>query len=152
MDHGIDWLGDNVQHEELNHLVRSNKYGWPYVYADGKFNPTGPAAGRDLDGGEGAQSTEPAGLYKPHSAPMQMAFYTGTQFPAEYRGDAFVAMRGRRSCPRRRNGWDRNDEDPRTGCCPNEPTEGGCRVDCNRSARPWAARARDAGFRCGGRV
>jgi Raf kinase inhibitor-like YbhB/YbcL family protein len=41
-----------------------------------------------------AQSTEPVGLYTPHAAPMQLAWYTGEQFPAEYRGDAFVAMRG----------------------------------------------------------
>jgi glucose/arabinose dehydrogenase len=32
--------------------------------------------------------------YAAHSAPMQMAFYTGGQFPAEYRNDAFVAMHG----------------------------------------------------------
>jgi len=29
-----------------------------------------------------------------HAAPMQMAFNTGNQFPAEYKNDAFVAMRG----------------------------------------------------------
>src|SRR5690606_1013567 len=39
MDHGIDWLGDNEQHEELNLLVKGAKYGWPYVYADDRFNP-----------------------------------------------------------------------------------------------------------------
>ena len=32
--------------------------------------------------------------YTAHSAPMQMAFYNGTAFPEDYRGDAFVAMRG----------------------------------------------------------
>src|SRR6185436_10614715 len=32
--------------------------------------------------------------YQAHSAPIAMVFYTGTQFPAEYRHDAFVAMRG----------------------------------------------------------
>jgi len=29
-----------------------------------------------------------------HSAPLGMVFYTGTQFPAEYRGDLFVALHG----------------------------------------------------------
>jgi hypothetical protein len=29
-----------------------------------------------------------------HSAPIGFVFYNGTQFPAEYRGDAFVAFRG----------------------------------------------------------
>ncbi len=40
------------------------------------------------------QSVNPTLLYTPHAAPMQMAFYTGSQFPNEYKNDAFVAMRG----------------------------------------------------------
>lgn len=40
------------------------------------------------------QSKNPVLLYTPHAAPMQMAFYTGSMFPAEYKNDAFVAMRG----------------------------------------------------------
>lgn len=39
-------------------------------------------------------STKPVLGYTPHAAPMQMQFYAGGQFPAEYRGDAFVAMHG----------------------------------------------------------
>jgi glucose/arabinose dehydrogenase len=29
-----------------------------------------------------------------HSAPLQIAFYDGTAFPAEYRGSAFVTLHG----------------------------------------------------------
>jgi glucose/arabinose dehydrogenase len=29
-----------------------------------------------------------------HSAPMQIAFYEGDQFPADYKGSAFVTMHG----------------------------------------------------------
>jgi Raf kinase inhibitor-like YbhB/YbcL family protein len=94
MDHGIDWLGDNEQPEELNHLVEGQKYGWPYVFADSRFNPQDEPPGGISMAEWAARSTEPVGLYTPHSAPMQLAFYTGEQFPAEYRGDAFVAMRG----------------------------------------------------------
>ena len=94
MDHGIDWLGDSAQHEELNHIVQGNRYGWPYVYGDGKINPQDePPAGTSIQDWL-AQSTNPVGLYTAHSAPMQMVFYTGDQFPQAYRGDAFVAMRG----------------------------------------------------------
>ena len=94
MDHGTDWLGDNVQHEELNHIVEGNRYGWPYVFADGVYNPQDyPPGGITMAEWE-AQSALAIGLYTPHSAPMQLAFYTGDQFPDEYRGDAFVAMRG----------------------------------------------------------
>lgn len=94
MDHGIDWLGDNLQHEELNHIVKGNQYGWPYIYGEGRQNPQDEPPG-DVDMQTWAsESTDPVGLYTPHAAPMQMAFYTGDQFPEDYRGDAFVAMRG----------------------------------------------------------
>jgi Raf kinase inhibitor-like YbhB/YbcL family protein len=96
MDHGIDWLGDDDQREELNELVEGAKYGWPYVYADSKLNPHNePPKKLGLTNEDWArQSKEPLLLYTAHSAPMQMAFYTGSMFPAEYRNDAFVAMRG----------------------------------------------------------
>lgn len=96
MDHGIDWLGDDDQREELNELVEGAKYGWPYVYADSKLNPHNePPKKLGLTNADWArQSKEPVLLYTAHSAPMQMAFYTGGMFPAEYRNDAFVAMRG----------------------------------------------------------
>lgn len=94
MDHGIDWLGDNEQHEELNHIVKGKQYGWSYIYDDRKFNPQDEPPGDITLHEWAARSIEPLGYYTPHAAPMQLAFYTGTQFPKEYRGDAFVAMRG----------------------------------------------------------
>jgi glucose/arabinose dehydrogenase len=33
-------------------------------------------------------------LLQPHFASLQMTFYTGSQFPAEYHGDAFAAEHG----------------------------------------------------------
>jgi Raf kinase inhibitor-like YbhB/YbcL family protein len=94
MDHGIDWLGDNEQQEELNELVEGGRYGWPYVYADSKL-VAHPQPPKEFTKEMWAQmSKEPTLLYTPHSAPMQMAFYTGSQFPDEYRNNAFVAMRG----------------------------------------------------------
>lgn len=94
MDHGIDWLGDNVQHEELNLLQQGNDYGWPYIFDDGKANPADAPPGGISHEQWAARSVSPLGLYVPHAAPMQMAFYTGDSFPKQYRGDAFVAMRG----------------------------------------------------------
>lgn len=94
MDHGIDWLGDNEQYEELNHLVQGKRYGWPYIYGASKFNPQDEPPG-DISLAEwAAKSVEPVGFYTPHAAPMQMIFYTAEQFPDDYHGDAFVAMRG----------------------------------------------------------
>ncbi len=94
MDHGTDWLGDNEQHEELNHIVKGNNYGWPWVYDDSKFFPAQSPPGDITHAEWAARSVEPVGYYTPHAAPMQMTFYTGQQFPADYQGDAFVAMRG----------------------------------------------------------
>ena len=38
--------------------------------------------------------TVPDVLIQAHSAPLGIVFYDGSQFPAEYRGDAFVALHG----------------------------------------------------------
>ena len=92
-DHGIDWLGDNEQHEEFNRIEQGARYGWPYVYALSRFNPQDTPPNSSFSE-YAAGSEEPIGLHTPHAAPMQMAFYTGDAFPEEYRGDAFVAFRG----------------------------------------------------------
>lgn len=94
MDHGIDWLGDNDQEEELNQIKESGFYGWPYIYANGKYNPQPRPTGDTTYQQLLQLSTLPALTYQAHSAPMQMAFYTAAKFPAEYKNDAFVAMRG----------------------------------------------------------
>jgi len=93
-DHGIDWLGDNEQQEELNRITQGGVYGWPYIYADGKENPADePPAGISMADWK-RMSTDPVGLYTAHAAPMQFAFYKGNAFPAEYQGDGFATMRG----------------------------------------------------------
>lgn len=94
IDHGIDWLGDEVQIEELNRIEQGKKYGWPYVYGRSGINPhINPPEGITLEDWA-KQSTEPVLGYTAHSAPMQMAFYDDNSFPADYKGDAFIAMRG----------------------------------------------------------
>jgi Raf kinase inhibitor-like YbhB/YbcL family protein len=93
MDHGIDWLGDNEQSEEMNAIRGRMRYGWPYIYDEDQFNPHSEPENLTLE--QWAQlSEEPVGLYTPHSAPMQLAFYTASAFPADYRNDAFISMRG----------------------------------------------------------
>lgn len=98
-DHGIDWLGDEEQPEEINLIEAGKKYGWPYIYGAGGKNPQDePPRGISLE--DWAKASEPPVLtYTAHAAPMQMVFYTGSQFPPEYQGDAFLAMHG---------SWNRN--------------------------------------------
>ncbi len=92
-DHGIDWLGDEDQREELNEIKEGADYGWPYVYADGKIPPHPQPAGETPEQ-YAAKTTKPVQLYAAHAAPLGMVFNTGSQFPAEYRNDAFATMHG----------------------------------------------------------
>jgi glucose/arabinose dehydrogenase len=101
LDHNTDHRGDNWPPEEVNHVRRGLHYGWPFCGGDREVdwhvaqNPDG-----DVPRQEYCAQTEPPVLtYIAHAAPMQMVYYTGTQFPAEYRNDAFVTMRG---------SWNRN--------------------------------------------
>lgn len=94
MDNGTDWLGDTEPTEELNKLIKGQHYGWPFAYDNNQlielqnypeaFDPQAWAA----------KSTPSVLGYAPHSAPLQLVFYTGSQFPEEYRRDAFVCLHG----------------------------------------------------------
>jgi glucose/arabinose dehydrogenase len=94
MDHGIDWLGDEEQKEELNLLVEGADYGWPYIFGDGKYNPGDRPRGDTTYQQYLSKTTLPVLQYTAHAAPLDMVFYNGNQFPEEYNGDAFVAFRG----------------------------------------------------------
>lgn len=94
MDHGIDFLGDDVQPEELNHIVKGKQYGWPHIWGKDGQNPQSTPPG-EITKAQWTQMSEPMVLgYTAHAAPMQLVFYTGNQYPAAFRGDAFVTMRG----------------------------------------------------------
>jgi len=94
LDHGIDWLGDEEQQEEVNLIKQDLNYGWPYIYGPGKYNPSDRPQGDTTYSQYSQLTTFPTLTYQAHAAPMQMAFYTGSRFPADYKNDAFVAMRG----------------------------------------------------------
>jgi glucose/arabinose dehydrogenase len=74
--------------------VQGQKYGWPFVYGNSKINPQEDPLPGTTKEQWAKESREPVMLYNPHSAPMQMLFYSSNHFPAEYAGDAFVTMRG----------------------------------------------------------
>lgn len=83
---------DDLPPEHLNILKDGKWYGWPQCYLPGKPNPEYPGA--DCSGVE-----PPALSVQAHSAPLGLAFYTGTMFPVEYSGDAFMTYHG---------SWNRN--------------------------------------------
>jgi glucose/arabinose dehydrogenase len=93
MDNGIDYVGDNEPAEELNRLMEGGDYGWPFRFGNNRVNrlfdrsKVSPAEFEK-------QTLAPFLTYDAHSAPIAMVFYTGTQFPADYRGSAFVALHG----------------------------------------------------------
>ena len=82
-----DNLGDDLPPEHLNILKDGKWYGWPKCYLPGKPNP-------EYSGADCSTVEPPAGTFQAHSAPLGIAFYTGTQFPAEYQGDAFMTFHG----------------------------------------------------------
>ncbi len=85
-----DLMGDNLPPDYVTHIEEGKFYGWPYFYIGNHRDPrvegTPPVRGDRV--------VVPDVLIQPHSAPLGMAFYTGSQFPAEYRNDLFVALHG----------------------------------------------------------
>jgi glucose/arabinose dehydrogenase len=71
--------------------------GWPYTYWDGKqqIRLMAPEYGGNdkTQPPAGIYATPVASLYPSHS-PMDLTFYTATQFPAKYRGGAFMPEHG----------------------------------------------------------
>ncbi len=96
MDHGIDYLGDESQKEELNEIKEGKNYGWPFVYEDGKANlEDDPKETTGLNWDEYAKTCEPSLLTATaHSAPMALIFPSTKQFPADFAGDALVSFHG----------------------------------------------------------
>jgi glucose/arabinose dehydrogenase len=85
-----DELGDDMPFEYATHIVEGGFYGWPWYYIGG-HEDTRPASKRpDL------RTRVILGdvFMQAHSAPLQMVFYQGDSFPAEYTGSAFATMHG----------------------------------------------------------
>lgn len=95
-DNGPDNLGDNSPSCELNVAPRAGlHFGFPYCHGGVLPDPTF-ANGRTCDG-----FVPPVAKLGPHVAPLGLTFYTGTQFPAAYRGSLFVAEHGSWNRPNR---------------------------------------------------
>jgi hypothetical protein len=85
-----DDLGDDLVPDYVTRVRRGAFYGWPWFYMGDHEDPRLPGARPDLRG----KATVPDVLLQAHSAALQIAFYGASLFPAEYQGDAFVALHG----------------------------------------------------------
>jgi glucose/arabinose dehydrogenase len=65
-------------------------YGWPYAYVGPHADPRAAGKRDDLV----ARTITPEVPLEPHVAVLDFLFYTGKQFPAEYRNGAFLANHG----------------------------------------------------------
>lgn len=85
-----DMLGDDLPPDYATRVKDKGFYGWPWYYIGAHEDPRHAGERPDLAG----KITTPDVLFQPHSAPLGLAFYDGGQFPAEFKGDAFVALHG----------------------------------------------------------
>jgi len=88
-DNGADDMGDDSPPDEFNHAPTKDLwFGFPYF--GGGRDRTPDFKGAPLP----RPATFPVIEFGAHVASLGISFYRGTQFPAEYRQDAFVAQHG----------------------------------------------------------
>ena len=85
-----DGLGDNLVPDYITHVQAGGFYGWPYYYIGGNQDPRLQGKHPELKD----KVIVPDVLLQPHNASLEMTFYEGKQFPAEYEGDIFAAQHG----------------------------------------------------------
>lgn len=85
-----DDLGDDLVPDYITHVVDGGFYGWPWYYIGPNQDPRHAGKRPELR----EKVLVPDVLLQSHSASLQMTFYTGAQFPAQYRGDGFAAEHG----------------------------------------------------------
>lgn len=85
-----DLLGDDLPPDYVTRVAEGGFYGWPWYYIGAHADPRHVDERADLR----EKVKVPDVLLAAHSAPLGIAIYAGGQFPAEYRGDIFVALHG----------------------------------------------------------
>jgi len=85
-----DGLGDHLVPDYVTHVQENGFYGWPWFYLGDHPDPRHKDKALELKG----KVIVPDVLLQSHSASLAMTFYTGDQFPKEYKLDAFAAEHG----------------------------------------------------------
>lgn len=92
-----DHLGPDLVPDFMARIEDGAFYGWPWYYIGNRVDAALQGKRRDLNG----QVRAPEVLFQAHSSALSVAFYDRDAFPAEYRGDAFVALHGSHTRPDR---------------------------------------------------
>ena len=83
--------------EEMHRIDKGADLGWPYTYYDTALQARvlAPEYGGDgkMPPSDGKYDT-PVAAFTSHESPVDLQFYDGKQFPAKYRGGAFIAFQG----------------------------------------------------------
>ncbi len=83
--------------DEMASIVKGTDFGWPYSYYDGvrKLQLVAPEYGGDGKMVATANYVKPVVTFQSkRAAPLDVVFYNGKAFPAQYRGGAFIALHG----------------------------------------------------------
>ena len=84
-----DWLGDDIPSDKLNHVAKLGEhFGYPYCHQGDIPDP------KFAMGHKCSEFAPPAYKLGAHVAPLGMKFYTGNQFPAEYKNSILIAEHG----------------------------------------------------------
>ncbi|MGH9539656.1 MAG: PQQ-dependent sugar dehydrogenase [Terriglobales bacterium] len=85
-----DGLGDNLVPDYITHVQEGGFYGWPWWYMGGHQDPRHAGKHPELKD----KVITPDVVLQPHNASLEITFYDGKQFPAEYQGDIFASEHG----------------------------------------------------------
>ena len=85
-----DELGDDLVPDYVTSVKDGGFYGWPWFYMGGHQDPRHKGKHPELKD----KVIIPDVLVQSHSASLDLVFYDGKQFPADYRENAFAALHG----------------------------------------------------------
>ncbi|HEY4256937.1 MAG TPA: sorbosone dehydrogenase family protein [Candidatus Udaeobacter sp.] len=85
-----DEIGEDLPPDYISSVRPGGFYGWPWFYIGNHADPRHKGKHPEL----ADKVIVPDVLVQAHSATLNLCFYTGDQFPAEYKGDIFAAFHG----------------------------------------------------------
>jgi glucose/arabinose dehydrogenase len=85
-----DEIGEDLPPDYISSVRPCGFYGWPWFYIGNHQDPRHKGKHSEL----ADKVIVPDVLVQAHSASLNLCFYTGEQFPAEYKGDIFATFHG----------------------------------------------------------